>query len=752
MTQLQQASPIDLTECDREPIHVPGRVQSYGVLIVLDDGLRIRHISENASALLGHDARRLIGASLGKIFSAPAVQDIQATLANQSIQANPSYVCTLRPNNADHAFHAIAHRYNGSQILELEPASSLGEISFNNLYTILRSATGRLKGASSVADLCQITAELIRQITGFDRVMIYQFDPDWNGLVVAEDKIEDWNSYLDLRFPASDIPSQARRLYLINRLRAIADVKSTPASLIPETDPRAASPIDLSYAFLRSVSPIHIEYLRNMGVGASMSISIVQDERLWGLIAAHHRHPRRLSYEVRAACEHIAEIAALQLAAKAYAQGADRRIALKGIQTRLLAQMAAGEHFANGLIADPAELLSLTAASGCALFLEGNLHLRGITPSESQVRELIEWLQTAHPDQNVFHTDALPCIYPAAEGFKESASGLLSISMSHARSNFILWFRPEVIQTVRWAGDPTKPVNALPSQSRQLHPRKSFEVWKESVVGKSLPWSPEEITAGAELRDAIVGIILRKAEELAAVNAELRRSNRELEAFSYSVSHDLRAPFRHIAGFSDLLQKRAAANLDDTSRRYIRTIIDSAKFAGTLVDGLLAFSQMGRTALKPRQIDMSELVRDVISDIGVELANRRIDWSIDPLPIVTADLMMMKLVIRNLLSNAIKYSRTREVATIEVHSREDQNEYVFWIRDNGVGFDMRFKDKLFGVFQRLHRVEDFEGTGIGLANVYRMIERHGGRVWADGQVDAGATFFFTLPKIAKEID
>jgi light-regulated signal transduction histidine kinase (bacteriophytochrome) len=747
MTELSENKDVDLTECDREPIHVPGRVQPHGVLLVLrESDLNVLHASENAGALLGIPASQMIGWPVDRVIGASGAKAVRSRLSQESIEANPSYVGTITVPGQDGALHAIVHRFKSRLFLELEPALSREEITFGNLYSLVRTATGRLKGASSITDLCQIAADQIRQISGFDRVMIYQFAADWSGLVVAESKIEQWSSYLDLRFPASDIPKQARQLYLLNRLRLIVDVAAQPAPLVPPRDEHTHEPVDLSHALLRAVSPVHIEYLKNMGVGASMSISIVKDDRLWGLIAAHHRTARRLSYEVRAACEHLAEIAALQLAAKAYAQGADRRIALKAIQSRLLAQMAAYENFVDGLVRDPAELLALASAAGCAVLFEGALHLRGSTPSEAQVRELIDWLKANHGDADIFHTDKLSADYPAAQEFKESASGILSIAISRFRGSYIVWFRPEVIDTVRWAGDPNKPLEANARDFQKLHPRRSFETWKQTVVGKSRPWSDEEIAAAGELREAVVGIILRKAEELASLNAELRRSNRELEAFSYSVSHDLRAPFRHIFGFSDLLQKRASPSLDETSRRYIKTIMDSAKYAGTLVDSLLAFSQMSRTALKPQSIDMGELVGEVQAELMEDAAGRQIDWRISPLPVVFADLMMMKLVIRNLLSNAIKYSRKRERAVIEIGCRDEGEMQLFWVRDNGVGFDMQFKDKLFGVFQRLHRVEEFEGTGIGLANVWRMVERHGGRVWAEGKVDAGATFFFTLPR------
>jgi light-regulated signal transduction histidine kinase (bacteriophytochrome) len=312
-------------------------------------------------------------------------------------------------------------------------------------------------------------------------------------------------------------------------------------------------------------------------------------------------------------------------------------------------------------------------------------------------------------------------------------------------ASYILWFRPEVVRTVRWGGDPLKPATQGEDGSLRLHPRRSFEIWKETLRGRALPWRPAEVDTAKEMRNAVVGIVLRRAEELASLTEELQRSNKELEAFSYSVSHDLRAPFRHIVGYSELLRKLEGAKLSERGRRYVDTIIESAYTAGTLVDNLLSFSQMGRSALKPRLVDMNALVAEVRQKLELDVGERRVAWRVHDLAAVRADPIMLRLVVENLLANAVKYTRPREEAVIEVDCRRDGDEIVYAVRDNGVGFDMAYVNKLFGVFQRLHKMEDFEGTGIGLANVRRIVERHGGRTWGEGAVDRGAAFYFSLP-------
>jgi len=241
--------------------------------------------------------------------------------------------------------------------------------------------------------------------------------------------------------------------------------------------------------------------------------------------------------------------------------------------------------------------------------------------------------------------------------------------------------------------------------------------------------------------------VFRSTQEVQAANEQLHEANKELEAFSYSVSHDLRAPLRHIAGFVDLLKKNNGGSLDDRGRRYLSIINNSAGQMGALIDDLLVFSRMSRMELRRTKVASVSLLDEARNTFQNDMNGRHIDWQIAPLPEVEADASMLRQVWINLVGNAVKYTRHRDPAKIEVGCANDGNgEWVFFVRDNGVGFDMKYVDKLFGVFQRLHRADEFEGTGIGLANVRRIVSRHGGRTWARGEINQGATFYFSLPK------
>lgn len=743
-----RASQAELANCAREPIHVPGSIQPHGVLIVLTgDELTVAQVSENVGELLGVPAVEALGGTLDRLLGAAAAQALVSELARAPVRSRPLLLQTVTVEAAGppRRFQAVAHRVDKELLLELELAPAVEPPAV--LHPLLDAFTLQIEAAANLNELSQLTAAEVRRLTGFDRVLIYQFDAEWNGTVVGEDGSGRLPSYLHHRFPAGDIPAQARELYLQNRLRIIPDASYRPVPLVPQHNPRTGQTLDLSFATLRSVSPVHVEYMRNMETAASMSVSLLRHGRLWGLISCHHSEPRTVPFQLRETCDLLGRAFSLKMGALEHTQDYRRHLEVQSAYAKLLSVMSGRGDFAAALAEHPQHLLSLAAAAGAAVLTDGQCLMLGETPTEAQVRELASWLfQSVR--REVYSTDSLAAEYPPAHHYKDKASGLLAIAVSKLHPSYVLWFRPEVIQIIKWGGDPSKSVDSSGDRA-VLHPRRSFETWKETVRDKSFPWQPSETEGATELRNTIVGTVLRKAEELAALNAELTRSNKELEAFSYSVSHDLRAPLRHIVGYAEMLKEGGGGRLTAKDIRCIDTIIESSEYAGRLVDKLLGFSRLGRAELQRARVDMNLLFRETQRDLMQDAPERRITWSVGQLPTVVVDLMMMRMAVRDLLSNAVKYTRHKEEALIQVGVEDHKTEYVFFVKDNGVGFDMAYVDKLFGVFQRLHRWEDYEGTGIGLANVRRVIERHGGRTWAYGEEGKGATFYFSLPKPAE---
>ncbi|MDO9403216.1 MAG: ATP-binding protein [Polaromonas sp.] len=715
----------DIAQCADEPIRVPGAIQPHGRMAVL---------SADATALLAFSSNWPDAAT-----AQAAAQHFRAALLALTPGDAPAPLGRVQAGGT--WLDASAHSHGGVLIVEFETPSP-DDGSQAPIYALARHLLPMLQRAGTIADISALAATTMKQLTGFGRCLVYRFDDSGHGEVLAEEIDAGYDSYAGHRFPASDIPAQARELYKLNHIRLIPDANYQPVALQSTSPALQAGELDLSWAALRSVSPVHLEYMRNMRTLASMSVSIMVGDRLWGLISCHDHAPRQLQLQTRIACEHLGRLVAMQIGAREDNAEVAARLELRQLTLQLVSALADSDATLQQLASEPDALLRLGRAGGAAVVLNDSCWTVGDTPHADAIQVLSHWI--AAQGRDVFHTDRLTERYAPAEVLQEVCAGVLAVSISQFHRHQIIWFRPEVVQTIRWAGEPVKEQR---SGDGRIHPRLSFSSWKEQVHGRSAAWSATEVAAAHELRQALIGIVLKRVEEIAEVATELGRVNKELEAFSYTVSHDLRAPMRHIAGYVDLVLEAEAGQLTDRSRRYLGNVKDASAFAGQLVDALLDFSRMGRSALKRRAVDTRQLVDDLVQEMRLQEPARQIEWTVDDgLPVLWADPFLLQVAVRNLFSNAVKYSRGREPAKIHISAVKAPEGLGLEVSDNGVGFEMSYVAKLFGVFQRLHQAEEFEGTGIGLASVRRIVERHGGNVWARGELNRGATFGFTLPQ------
>ncbi|MBD2776145.1 ATP-binding protein [Iningainema tapete] len=761
---------VNLTNCDREQIHIPGSIQPHGILLVLSLQLEIVQISNNTDNLIGIFPYQLLGKHLSYLLYQEYITAIESCLQEDFEYINPLKILVSNQGKTT-TFNGVIHRLQQKYlILELEPFT-VKESGFFNFYSLTKSALSKMQQVASLSELSAVIVKEIRRITGFDRVMVYRFATDCSGVVIAEDKPEQLQSFLGLHYPDSDIPKQARHLYTINPLRLIPDVKYKPVAIIShkevETLRRSVStetmisppPLDLSFSVLRSVSPMHIEYLNNMEVAASMSISLIKNNQLWGLIACHHQSTKFVPYEIRTVCEFLGQVMSLELTAKEENENLDEKLYLKSIQNKFIDNVARAQDFLDALVQDRVNLLKLVKAEGAVVCVDGHLTTIGTTPSESQIHDLISWVGDKF-ENYLFVTDSLPQKYSYAMEFKDVGSGMLALSINRIRNNYVLWFRPEMLKHVNWAGNPQKPILYEADGSFTLFPRKSFEQWQETVRHKSLPWQQYEIDGAIELRSAIVGIVLRKAEELAVINLELERSNNELDAFSYIASHDLKEPLRGIHNYSTFLLEDYSSILSEDGVTKLETLVRLTKRMEDLINSLLHFSRLGRQELNMQLIDFNELVKNVSEVFHMSKGNVSIDIRIPKtLPKIRGDRLLLEEVLTNLIGNGFKYNESSEkwveVGYLESSSTPNENQvedsptqkWTFYIQDNGIGIRAKHLDTIFRIFKRLHAPGKYGGgTGAGLTIVKKIIERHGGNVWVESTYAQGSTFYFTLPR------
>ena len=495
--------------CVDEPIRVPGAVQQHGFLLVTDGEFRsILIASENAERFLRLPFRLVLGAPLETLLGRELLAALRG-LRYISEAERDGLVTFLGSFRLQGEYFSVTTHCTGSErVLEFELQDQLvGPEMMNGVIT---NFVGTLSRLQNERELCNALTRQIADLTGFDRVLLYSFDTEGHGTVLSEINNGKLPSYLGLRFPSSDIPQQARDLYVLNTVRIIPDATYTPSPLrgLPGQD---TGGFDLSLSLLRSVSPTHLEYMRNMGTQASMSVSLVTDGRLWGLVSGHHAEPHLVPYLIRSACDMLTKMASTQLSSFGTASRLQQLVQFHAVQRNILTELAAGQNHQNhldGLTGQLAQVIQITNAAGVALVVDGDVVTHGEVPSQAAIVRLTEWLNQTQ-ELDTFVSSHLSAELPWTDEIGSEASGLLAIRISAVQHRYLLWFRPEVVKTVRWAGEPDKIIAA----NQTLHPRNSFGEWKETVQGRSEQWTAVEVDSARDFRSALTTISLRRAEE-----------------------------------------------------------------------------------------------------------------------------------------------------------------------------------------------------------------------------------------------
>ena len=730
---------VDLNNCDHEPIHIPGKIQDHGFMIALDHNLAITHCSLNIDRFLAVEAEKVLGKSVTVLEELIKTRNAEPFI-NQLIKTGitkrefvPVNPYPVYIQNQD--FNLILTKSGDFYIFEFEPQFSDLD---KDLHHLIGSSISEMLVDGDLGQLLINTARQIKKTIGYDRIMIYKFHEDGHGEVVAEEKNPALKPLLGLHYPASDIPKQARDLYKINLIRLIADVHSDPTGILSIVD-STLHPLDLTQVGLRAVSPIHIQYLKNMGVDSSFSISLIDKGELWGLVACHSYKARYINFGQRESAKLIGQVLSSALGFRKNKEDEAKKYWFNRKVEELIRNLVGEDNLIQALFNHNTNLLDAVDASGAVLAYERGFHVIGEVPPESFIIKLIDWLQK-NSDQTVYYTDHLPQLFPDAVEVKESCCGILACRISRELEEYMIWFRPELVSTIQWAGNPEKPASKDPSNILQISPRTSFEIWSENVRMTSVAWKAEDIESASHLREEVSFTINRKANELRLLNEKLKVAYEELTTFSYTISHDLKNPLSSIKGFTELLLLEENT-LPEESKFMLTRVLANANKMDSMIYEVLNYSKAGAQSIARRQINMKEVLEEIRQELIIGTKHSGLEIMIGQTPSLSGDKIMVTQIFSNLIENAVKYSSKLEKPFVSIDGCKIDEGIQYIIRDNGIGIKANDLEMIFDLFSRSEYAKEFEGSGVGLAIVRKLVNKHEGKVWVESNLGKGSSFF-----------
>lgn len=775
---------LALKACASEPIHLIGQLQPHGGLLAFSANAphQVLQASCNIGEFTGAACQDVLNRPLADLFDPPSLSQIHALIDALPGQSTITGTLNSKVNGTNLALITHLYQTDGTYVLEMErdqgdrQEARLAELLLQTQQTMLRTdayfETGRY---------FELLVELVRALTGYDSVMVYRFDPDWNGEVIAQSQCDNAPSYLGMHFPASDIPVQARRLYTTNLVRVIADVNASPVPIAPDRNALTGQPLDLTYSALRSLSPIHIEYLRNIGVHASMVISLMQDGRLWGLIACHHLSPKPASMGLREAAIFISHLISTRLSTlEAIEQRSltDRANQIIGNLLKALPLSSVNEI----LVALMPELQKLLSANGMIIRIEGETHTCGETPPQDQIEVLYQWL-AQNPKTEIFSSDYLGKACPQLAGCADTMAGILATPPTPDMRNSIIWVRKEKLRTINWAGKYEEGFVQNAAGNYRLTPRKSFELWSEAWSGRSDPWTPVEIGVSTMLalavpeslakkrsleealrlqqktenelrmhRDHLETLVRDRTLALSIAKEAAESANRAKTVFLSTVSHELRTPMNGVMGLTSLATRRTE---DPKLLDYLGKIEDSSKRLLSIINHMIDISDLEseKLTLTPVEFVLDEIIEESRHLVAEAAARKNLNLRFEMPPDsehcrLLGDRDRLEQILLVLLENAIKFTTAGSVTT-RVELIPDPTglaQLTIEVQDTGIGIPKESRARLFSAFEQGDNssTRRFGGAGLGLVICKRLIKMMDGEIGVDSHEGLGSTFWIRL--------
>ena len=724
--------PKEYINCDQEPIHIIGEVQEYGFLIGTK-GSEIAFYSENVLSLFSLKPKSVLGEKIEVLFD-----QLKLDINWDNFSHNQELAIQHINFNGEEYTLSI-HSNNGFTLYEIEKVFPHHKINkeYQAVQNILRK--------SNDENIWKILLKEIQEIIDFDRAMIYQFLYDGSGEVIEESVKDGLESYLHLHYPESDIPAQARALYLKNPVRITSHASGKTYPILGTEKEK----IDLTYSVTRATSPVHVQYIKNSGMEASFSTSIIINGVLWGIVACQNAKPKHLDLQSRLLVETLT-----RTSANAYATFKSRetledyqRINLNNISLRQ--NLLSEENFGKALENNIDDIMKTCGAEGMIIKINNEILTHGNVPNLSDIEKIIDWSKVNNQDfeENIFISSTFCKTSNLELDDSDISCGIIISVLGNNTSDMLIWIRKEQGQKIKWAGNPEKKTISEIKDGVEIikfSPRKSFEIWKEYVKDTALPWKSKEIESAKWITSVILKASHTKSSQILDLNNQLKELNQELDSFSYTISHDLNTPLTVIKLNAQLMKRIVKS--EDSSHKYLDNIVNQVDTMSDMMKNVLELSKIKKSEIELKKIEVDLLINKLAEDSKVSFDAPHTEIIIENTPEVLGNPTMVYQVFGNVIGNAIKYSSKSSNPTVKIIGEVFHNQVTYKITDNGIGIDKKDADKMFKIFSRMSNAKAFNGNGVGLNIVQHLMEKMGGAISYESESGVGTTFILKFQK------
>lgn len=729
---------MNIVDCHEEMIHISGHIQDFGYLLGLDAETKtIKFYSQNITSLFPAD-EIFFGKTLteaGEIFEPLLSSPVFIGLDFSEMKDSDVYLDKIKISGVN--YHLSVYRFNDVVHLELETVTEF--------FKQRSFVSKKYESIHNALDSEGIWRELLSSVSeaiDYDRIMIYRFLEDGSGKVIAEKIKNDVESFMHLHYPESDIPRQARELYLKKRKRIFSNVYSEPVPIISSSP----EPIDLTYSSVRAMSPVHGQYLKNTGVASSFSTSIIINNKLWGMVTCQNVEPKHIDLVNRIRAEVFTVIAANAYTSYKSAQMLADSIELENKIGSLKSKLLACDSLEESLFTNIDEMRRYPAADGLAIIVHDHIRTSGDVPSDENIFRIVKYARE-NPLKNFYSTNDFSHTDQGNLGNLNNAAGVMFGFTDDKRNELLIWFRKEIDTQILWAGNPSKQTEKIFKDGVEqmvISPRKSFATYIQEIKGKSQPWKNRDVFAAKKVVATILETTYSQFRKVQELNRELKDLNEELDSFSYTISHDLGTPLTVMKLNAQLLEKSHGSNPDVKKR--ISSILDEIMGMEMMMRGVLNLSRAKSAQIAVEEVETKSLIEKVCYDVKLTLNSKNTEIEVLDCPNVMADKIMLIQVFLNIIGNAVKYSSKTEQPKVQISGKVAEDTIVYTIKDNGIGIAEEDQQHMFRIFHRMSNSKGFNGNGVGLSIVYRIMNRLGGSISFDSVEEEGTSFHLIFKK------